>query len=126
LYSETLLEHFQSPKNSGSLDSPDAEASGENPVCGDSLRLQLRVVDGVIRDARWQVEGCAPAIAVASAGSELLRGMALPEARRLDRVALSDAVGGLPPRKAHAAILFVQTLRQALSKLPAGVSDPGP
>lgn len=96
------------------MDAADAEAEGENPVCGDRLHLWLRVTGGVITEATWQAEGCAPAIAAASVTSELLRGMTLEEARGLDRERIATALGGLPTRKAHAAMLVTSVLRKAL------------
>ena len=116
-YSETLLEHFQSPRNTGVLESPDAEATGENPVCGDRLRVQLRVRDGIISEVKWQAEGCAPCLAAASVASEMVRGMPVRCALDLDADEIARALGGLPPRKEHAATLFVRTLRQALKEL---------
>lgn len=96
------------------MESADAEAEDENPVCGDRLHVCLRIVDGVIQEMRWQAEGCAPSIAAASVTSELVRGMTVEQARRLDREAIAAALGGLPARKAHAALLVVSALRKAL------------
>ena len=114
MFSQTLLDHFQSPRNVGELEAADAEAEDENPVCGDRLHIWLRVRDGVVEEARWRAEGCAPAIAAASVTSELLRGMPVEQARALDRQTISDALGGLPARKAHAAALAVSSVRKAL------------
>lgn len=114
MFSETLLDHFQSPRNVGEMQGADAEAEHENPVCGDRLRIWLRISNGVIEEASWRAEGCAPAIAAASVTSELLRGMPVEEARALDRDAVAEALGGLPARKAHAAVLAVSTVRKAI------------
>jgi nitrogen fixation NifU-like protein len=93
-----------------------AEADAENPVCGDRLQVWLRIRDGTIEEMRWQASGCAPAIAAASVLSELVRGMAISEARTLDREAVADALGGLPARKAHAASLAVSALHAAIAR----------
>lgn len=114
MFSETLLDHFQSPRNMGEIADADAEAEEENPVCGDRLHVWLRVRDGVVEEVTWRAEGCAPAIAAASAASELVRGMPLERARCLDRQAISDALGGLPARKAHAAALAASAIRRAV------------
>lgn len=114
MYSEAMLDHFERPRNVGAMDGADAEAEDENPICGDRLHLWLRIADGVITDATWQAEGCAAAIAAASVTSELLRGMTLEQARILDRDQIATALGGLPARKAHAAMLAVSVLRKAL------------
>jgi nitrogen fixation NifU-like protein len=115
MFSETLLDHFQSPRNVGEMADADAEAEEENPVCGDRLHVWMRIRDGVIERATWQAEGCAPAIAAASATSELVRGMSLDQARALNRHAVTEALGGLPARKAHAAALAVAAVCAALA-----------
>lgn len=114
IFSPTLLDHFERPRNSGMMDAADAGAEVENPVCGDRLRIWLRIQDGVIEEMRWQASGCAPAIAAASVLSEMVRGMSDTEALRLDREEIAEGLGGLPTRKLHAASLAVSALRKAL------------
>lgn len=114
MFSETLLDHFQAPRNTGELEHADTEAEAENPVCGDRLHVWLRIEGDTVAAVRWRAAGCAPAIAAASAMSELVRGRSLSEARALDRQAVDAALGGLPARKAHAAALAITALRQAL------------
>jgi nitrogen fixation protein NifU and related proteins len=116
MFSETLLDHFQSPRNVGELEDADAEAEDENPVCGDQLHLWLKIKDGVIQEVKWQARGCAPAIAAASATSEMLKGMTVQEAARLTRESVEQELGGLPPRKAHAALLAISTVRRAVAR----------
>jgi len=120
VFSESVLEHFQAPRNVGEMPDADAEAVEENPVCGDQLRLWLRIRDGRIVEASWRARGCAPAIAAASVTSELIRGMTLREARALERQMVTDALGGLPARKGHAAALAVAAVRSAVSRYQAG------
>lgn len=114
MFSETLLDHYQSPRNVGEIPDADAEGEAENPVCGDRLHLWLRIDDDTILDARWRAQGCAPALAAASVTSEMLRGMTVAQARGLDREQVAEALGGLPARKAHAAALVIATVREAL------------
>lgn len=114
-YGEPLLDHFQHPRNACELPEPDAAAEGENPVCGDRLRIELRIRDGVIEQVRWQGEGCVPALAAASLASELLQGATLEDARRLDAPTLEAGLGGVPPRKAHALTLVLETVGHALA-----------
>lgn len=114
MFSETLLDHFESPRNTGEMEGADAEAEEENPVCGDRLHLWLRIEGERIVEVRWKAEGCAPAIAAASVTSELLYGMSIDGARALDRQTVADALGGLPARKSHVALLTVSALRKAL------------
>lgn len=114
-YSAVLLDHFEHPRNTGELEGANATAEGENPVCGDRFRVQLRIHDGVVDAMAWTAQGCVPAIAAASAASVLLPGMTVEEATRLNRDALTAVLGPIPPRKNHALALVVATLAQALN-----------
>jgi len=117
-YSDTFKDHLANPRNAGEL--PDATAIAEetNPVCGDRLRLSVRVRDGRIEAARFLAYGCAPTLACGSALAEMLEGMSLEEAALLNRQAIVGALGGLPARKTHAAALAIETLRAALKASP--------
>lgn len=116
-YSETLKDHLANPRNAGTLADADADAEQSNPVCGDRLRLALRVRRGRVEAARFLAYGCPPTLACGSALAELIEGMGLEEAAGVTRERVAEAVGGLPARKRHAAALAVETLRAALSKL---------
>jgi len=124
MFSDTLLDHFQSPRNVGKMQNADAEAEQENPVCGDRLHVWLRIKDGRVEAARWQAQGCAPALAAASVATEMIAGMALDEAAKLDRQALEQALGGLPPRKSHAAGLAITTIRAAIESYRSHAEEP--
>jgi len=117
-YSETFKDHLANPRHAGELADPDAAAEFTNPVCGDRLRLTLRVRAGRVEAARFLAYGCAPTLACGSALAEMLEGMGVGEAARLTREEIADAVGGLPPRKRHAAALAAETLHAALRQLP--------
>ena len=116
-YSDTFKEHLANPRNAGTLDDADAEAEQTNPVCGDRLRLALRVRAGRVEAARFLAYGCPPTLACGSALAEMLEGMTLEEAARVTRAEITDAAGGLPARKQHAAALAVETLHEALKML---------
>jgi nitrogen fixation protein NifU and related proteins len=124
MFSETLLEHFQSPRNVGEMQDADAEAEQENPVCGDRLHVWLRIKDGRVEAASWQAQGCAPALAAASLSSEMIGGMSLDEAAHLDRNDIEQALGGLPPRKGHATSLAASTIRMAIESYRSRTSQP--
>ncbi len=115
-YADLLVDHFQSPRNVGEMAGADAEAEEENPVCGDWLHVWLRIRGERIVECRWQARGCVPAVAAASAMSELIREYSLDQALALDRQDISAALGGLPPRKSHAASLSIAALRKALQQ----------
>jgi len=113
-YSPTFKDHLENPRNGGEL--PDANALGEetNPVCGDRLRLALRLEEGRIRAARFLAYGCPPTLVCGSILTELISGKTIEEAMKLTRRDLINALGGLPSRKQHAAALAIETLRLAL------------
>jgi nitrogen fixation protein NifU and related proteins len=113
-YSEIFKDHIAHPRNAGEL--PDANATAEetNPVCGDRLRLSLRIRDGRIEAARFLAYGCPATLACGSALAEMLEGMTVEGALQLKRKEIVSAVGGLPTRKQHAAALAIETLRAAI------------
>ncbi len=113
-YSPTFKDHLENPRNGGEL--ADANALGEetNPVCGDRLRLALRIEEGRIRAARFLAYGCPPTLVCGSILTELISGKTVEETMKLTRKDLINALGGLPSRKHHAAALAIETLRHAL------------
>ena len=117
VYSAQLLDHFQNPRNAGEIPQPDALAEIENPVCGDVVRLTLKVVGGRIAEARFKAKGCVPAMACASALTELITGKTPSEARRLRREDVTAAVESVPQASAHAVQLALDALSATLKQL---------
>ncbi|HVA63153.1 MAG TPA: iron-sulfur cluster assembly scaffold protein [Terriglobales bacterium] len=117
MYSPALLDHFEHPRNPGTVADASASAKLENPACGDMLQLTLKLVGGRIGEIRFLALGCVAAIACGSALTELVGGRTVAEARALEREELIRAVGGLPPASRHASQLAVDTLRAALAQL---------
>ena len=113
-YSDILKDHLSNPRNAGELVDADAVAEETNPVCGDRVRLSLRVIDDRIVAARFLAYGCPPTLACGSALAEMVEGLSLDRARALTRQNIIDAVGGLSTRKQHAAALAIETLQAAL------------
>jgi|SRR5271156_1783082 len=114
MYSGQLLDHFQHPRNAGEISDADAVVEIENPVCGDVLRLTLKLSAGRITEMRFKARGCVAAIACGSALTELAVGRTLNEAKNLRREDISIAVGGLPSASTHAAQLALDALLEAL------------
>lgn len=114
-YSEILLDHFSHPRNAGEIEEPDGEGNITNPACGDIMRLQLRIRDGVIEEAKWRVEGCSTSIAASSMISELIAGLAVEEAVKVSRADVAEALGGLPPAKTHSAVLVTDAVKAAVA-----------
>jgi nitrogen fixation NifU-like protein len=114
-YSEIFKDHLAHPRNAGELADANAFAERTNPVCGDRLRLSLRLQDERIEAARFLAYGCAPTLVCGSALAEIIEGMTREEAAQLTRQQLVQAIGGLPARKQHAAALAIETLHAALA-----------
>lgn len=113
-YSPTLKDHIANPRNAGELADANAIGEGTNPVCGDRLKLFLRVQNGRVEETGFLAYGCPPTLACGSALTELISGKTVVEIKEISRKDLVDAVGGLPSRKQHAAALAIETLRQAV------------
>ena len=113
-YSEIFKDHIASPRNAGELLDANATAEETNPVCGDRLRLSLRIRNDRIEAARFLAYGCPPTLACGSVLAEMLEGMAVADASKLTRKEIVSALGGLPTRKQHAAALAIETLHAAI------------
>jgi len=118
-YSETFKNRIAHPRNAGDLSDANATAEETNPVCGDRLRLSLRVRDGRIEAARFLAYGCPPTLACGSVLAEMLEGMTVEDALKLERKRIVSEVGGLPSRKQHAAALAIEALRKAIANAPS-------
>jgi NifU-like protein involved in Fe-S cluster formation len=119
-YSDQFRDHIANPRNAGELADATTVTEESNPVCGDRLRLSLRIRDGRIEAARFLAYGCPPTLACGSALAEMLEGRSAEAALAVTKDEIIDAVGGLPARKHHAAALAIETLHKALQKY----SDP--
>jgi len=117
MYSPQLLDHFENPRNAGDLSDPDATVELENPVCGDVIRLSLKLQDGRIEEIKFKAKGCVPAMACGSALTEIVQGRTPEEARKLTREELTHKVGGLPQASDHAVQLALDVLSSALAQL---------
>jgi nitrogen fixation NifU-like protein len=112
-YSDLVLDHFENPRNAGEIAEADATGYETNPVCGDTMRLTLRINGGRIVDARFQTSGCPAAIAASSVCTEMIRGLSLAQAEALTKEDYAAALGGLPPAKMHCSVLAADAVRAA-------------
>ena len=119
-YSPQVLDHFEHPRNIGELPDADAEAQLEHPVCGDVMKLAIKVADGHVAQVRYRTRGCVASIAAGSCLTEMIQGKTLNEASALGRELLVEALGGLPNASMHASHLAIDVLRQVLGKLKNG------
>jgi nitrogen fixation NifU-like protein len=114
-YSDIVLEHFANPRNAGVLEDADGVGVRTNPVCGDTMRLMIRVADEYIAEARWQTVGCPAAIATSSIATEMITGRPLDEVLTLTKEQIAEAAGGLPKSKLHCSVLAADALRAAIA-----------
>jgi len=116
-YSDIFKDHLANPRNAGELSDANAVAEETNPVCGDRLRVTLRIRDGRIEAARFLAYGCPPTLVCGSALAEMIEGKLIDDARQFTRHDILNAIGGLPSRKQHAAALAIEALQTAIAKL---------
>ncbi len=116
MFSATLLDHFQNPRNTGQLLGATAQVEVSNPVCGDVLCLAMIVEGGVVREARFLCRGCTASIASASLLTEKMKGRAVSTLREMYAGQIAEELGGLPPASFHAAQLAEDALRALLAK----------
>ena len=123
VYSDKVKDHFMNPRNFlfGDESQFDYDAVGTvgNPVCGDQMKMYIKVEDNKIADARWKTYGCASAIASTSALSEMIKGKTIDEALKIDAKAIDDYLGNLPKHKFHCSVLGHQALADAVKNYRA-------
>ncbi|MGB9803002.1 Fe-S cluster assembly scaffold protein NifU [Desulfofundulus sp.] len=114
MYSEKVMDHFTNPRNVGEI--PDADGVGQvgNPVCGDIMKIYIKVKDNIIEDIKFKTFGCGAAIATSSMVTEMVKGKTLEEAMRVSNKQVAEALGGLPPQKMHCSNLAADALHAAI------------
>lgn len=115
LYSEKVMDHFRNPRNVGVIDDADGVGEVGNPVCGDIMKIYLKINDEqVIDDVKFETFGCGSAIASSSMATELIKGKPLSEALQLTNKAVTEALDGLPPHKLHCSVLAEEAIKSAV------------
>jgi nitrogen fixation protein NifU and related proteins len=113
-YRDYILDHYRNPRNFGRLEHPDAEAEDLNPLCGDQVRIELKLNDGVISDLRFSGQGCAISQASASMLTEVVKGMRLSDVAKLSKDVVLENVGiGISPTRMKCAMLGLRVLKSA-------------
>jgi nitrogen fixation NifU-like protein len=114
-YSEKVMDHFMHPRNVGEI--PDASGIGTvgNPICGDVMKMYIKVENDVIVDAKFKTFGCGAAISTSSMVTEMVKGKTIEEALKISNKAVAEALGGLPAIKMHCSVLAEEALRSALA-----------
>ncbi len=113
-YSEKVMDHFLNPRNCGEI----ADASGigtvGNPVCGDVMKMYLKIENEIIVDVKFKTFGCGAAVATSSMVTEMVKGKSIAEALTITNKTVAQALGGLPAIKMHCSVLAEEALRSAL------------
>ena len=115
-YSDQVLDHYNNPRNVGKMDINDPHVGTGMvgaPACGDVMKLQIRVEDDIIEDAKFKAYGCGSAIASSSMVTELLKGMSLEEAENIKNTSIVEALS-LPPVKIHCSVLAEDSIKAAV------------
>ncbi len=113
-YSAKVMEHFQNPRNVGEIENPDGVGEIGNPVCGDIMKLYIRVRNDRVVDAKFKTFGCGAAIATSSMITELVKDKTLEEAEKISRQTVAEALDGLPANKMHCSNLAADALHKAI------------
>jgi nitrogen fixation NifU-like protein len=114
MYSKTVMDHFNSPRNAGVIEDADGIGEVGNPVCGDMMTFYIKVKDNRLEEVKFQTFGCVAAIAVSSMVSEMAKGKKLEEAEKITNKLVAETLGGLPPNKMHCSNLGAEALTIAI------------
>tara|TARA_B110000285_G_C15090954_1_gene599044 strand:+ start:1300 stop:1677 length:378 start_codon:yes stop_codon:yes gene_type:complete len=123
-YSKEVLDHYENPRNVGKMDENDPSVGTGMvgaPACGDVMRLQIKVMDGIITDAKFKTYGCGSAIASSSLLTEWVKGMNLDEAYQVKNTQLAEELA-LPPVKIHCSVLAEDAIKTAIQNYRGKVS----
>ena len=115
MYTEKVMDHFMHPRNVGEIDNPDGVGQVGNPVCGDIMKMSLRIKDDRIEVIKFKTFGCGAAIATSSMVTELVKGKTVAEALALNNRMVAEALGGLPCKKMHCSNLAADALHAAIA-----------
>ena len=115
-YSDKVIDHYENPRNVGKLDMDNSVGTGVvgAPACGDVMRLQIKVEDGIITDAKFKTYGCGSAIASSSLVTEWVKGKTLDQAGEIKNSAIAEELA-LPPVKIHCSILAEDAIKAAIN-----------
>jgi len=114
MYSEKVMDHFEHPRNVGEIADPSGTGTVGNAKCGDIMKMDIRVDDGVIVDVKFKTFGCCAAIATSSMATEMVMGKTVEDALKLTNRAVAEALDGLPPVKMHCSMLAEEAIHAAV------------
>lgn len=115
LFTDEVIEHFSNPRNVGELEDANGIGTAGDPICGDTMKLYIKVEEDVIIDVRFKICGCVAALASASVTTVLVKGKTITEALQITNKDISDALGGLPEQKLHCSVLGEEAIQNAVA-----------
>src|SRR4030043_930164 len=113
-YNQIVMDHLKHPRNMGEMENADGVGEAQNPVCGDTMRLFIKVETNRIIDAKFLTFGCGAAIASSSITTEMVKGKTIEEVLMISDQVIAEALGGLPPTKIHCSILAEKDINAAV------------
>ena len=114
MYSEKVMDHFANPRNVGEIENASGSGTVGNAKCGDIMKMDIKVENGIIVDVKFKTFGCGAAIATSSMATEMVKGKTIDEALQLTNKAVAEALDGLPPVKMHCSMLAEQAIHAAI------------
>ncbi len=114
-YSEKVVEHYTNPQNVGKIENASGIGEVGNPVCGDIMKMFIKVEDDRIVDVKFKTFGCGAAIATSSIATEMIKGKTIEEALKLKNTDVVNTLGGLPPVKLHCSVLAEEAIQEAIA-----------
>lgn len=125
-YSEKVMDHFTNPRNVGEITDASGIGTVGNPICGDVMKMYIKIENETIVDVKFKTFGCGAAIATSSMVTEMVKGKTIEEALKITNKAVADALGGLPPVKMHCSVLAEEALKSALADYYKKQGKPAP
>ncbi len=114
MYNETVMQHFKNPHNYGEMENPDGVGTVGNVICGDVMKVYIKVKNNIIEDIKFQTFGCAAAIATSSMLTDLAKGKNIDDAMKIGNKDVAGSLGGLPLIKMHCSNLAADALHAAI------------
>ncbi len=114
-YSEKVVEHYTNPQNVGKIENASGIGEVGNPVCGDIMKMFIKVENNIIVDVKFKTFGCGAAISTSSISTEMIKGKTLEEALKLKNTDVVNSLGGLPKVKIHCSVLAEEAIHQAIA-----------
>lgn len=114
-YSEKVIEHYTNPRNVGKIENASGIGEVGNPVCGDIMKMYIKVENNVIVDVKFKTFGCGAAIATSSISTEMIKGKTIEEALEVKNTDVVNSLGGLPKVKLHCSVLAEEAIHEAIA-----------